>query len=374
MPRRLVFVVVALLSAGSLASGCQGRPATPELPPPEPEPPVTLHDGGNFDAGTSDDGGSTPQPADGGPPDGGPCDPAALDGLFAARIAPLLDEDHVASCNRCHFGGVDFSAFARPSPCESMACLVDLGWADLDAPEESLLLTFIDRAVDAGPAPDGGEPPGITAGSIAAEHEAMLEWLTFSAACHDEVCGDVACVHPDAGSLDGGGPVAPELVYDGGCGPPVVSDDPACTPAAELALFLEEIWVWKGRCEHCHSEASTVTSALPRWMADPASADAPVRTLCTIHNAGYLDVDSPAQSLLLLKPLATAHGGVAHGGGTKFSSPEDAAYQSFLAYAEQYASCRTVVDGGASGVIDAGDLDAGPDGVVDSGSAVDGGT
>jgi hypothetical protein len=56
--------------------------------------------------------------------------------------------------------------------------------------------------------------------------------------------------------------------------------------------------------------------------------------------SGYVNVDDPPQSLLLLKPLAEAAGGVQHGGHDKFANQEDVAYRGFLAWIEHYAGCE----------------------------------
>jgi hypothetical protein len=55
---------------------------------------------------------------------------------------------------------------------------------------------------------------------------------------------------------------------------------------------------------------------------------------------GLIDVEDPSSSLLLLKPLDVAGGGVEHGGDAKFSSTMDPSYQSFLRFVQYYADCQ----------------------------------
>jgi hypothetical protein len=59
----------------------------------------------------------------------------------------------------------------------------------------------------------------------------------------------------------------------------------------------------------------------------------------TVQKSGYLDVVEPNASLLLLKPLAEAEGGVMHGGHDKFADAEDPSYVDFLYWLEREAKC-----------------------------------
>ena len=62
-------------------------------------------------------------------------------------------------------------------------------------------------------------------------------------------------------------------------------------------------------------------------------------TVANILDGGYVNVDAPAESLLVLKPLSEEDGGVFHGGGTKMRRA-DLLYVKLLAWAELYAQCR----------------------------------
>ena len=59
-----------------------------------------------------------------------------------------------------------------------------------------------------------------------------------------------------------------------------------------------------------------------------------------LRTQGYLDLDQPAESLILLKPLTTDLGGLSHGGGTKMRDFEDVLYVPLLAWIEHVAACQ----------------------------------
>jgi hypothetical protein len=66
---------------------------------------------------------------------------------------------------------------------------------------------------------------------------------------------------------------------------------------------------------------------------------ASLETMRTVVRNGYIDLDAPDQSLLLLKPLSAAQGGVVHGGHEKFEGTDDPAYLAFRDWLERYATC-----------------------------------
>lgn len=55
---------------------------------------------------------------------------------------------------------------------------------------------------------------------------------------------------------------------------------------------------------------------------------------------GFIDMDDPAQSVWLLKPLDESLGGIEHGGATKFHSTEEDAYRLMLYFSVRYAQCQ----------------------------------
>jgi len=94
---------------------------------------------------------------------------------FEERIAPLLTDGRKSTCNQCHLSGVDLSAFARATPCQTWACLVDQGLVDVTAPQESKILAWIERA-----SPDSDL---ITPEVIEAERDAFEDWIDANVAC-----------------------------------------------------------------------------------------------------------------------------------------------------------------------------------------------
>jgi hypothetical protein len=239
-----------------------------------------------------------------------------------------LVEDRPKTCNQCHLSGVDLSIFVRDTPCETMACLVQLDLVDLDTPDDSLILSWIDRAM-----PDSTL---ITDQVIAAEHEAFLEWIVHTAECGGlEACGDVDCGPAEPGN-------ACEVRGEGEMATTFEIDPTDCSPIAREETFLHEVYAFRGRCFPCHFIGSMYGPLeAPRWI-DGSDVCGP-SSLTSMNNLLALDVvdfDQPEMSLLLRKPLAELAGGVVHGGHDKFEDTMDPAYVSFLSWIEYEKGCR----------------------------------
>lgn len=329
------------------------------------------------------------------------CDEAESLAVFRQRIEPLLDESRPSSCNTCHLTGIPLDSFVRDTPCQSMACLLDKELVDFADVEESLILTWIRQ----------GAPHPEMEGAAAAEYEGFRAWIAYSARCHAQVCGQIAepCgppldggpPMPDARARDAGRPDAapddvPDATPDGmpdatpdaaptvadatpdampdampdaapdampDLGPPDAAppvDDGPCGPETRTTIFLERVMHWQGRCEHCHA-ADGVTAGVgdaPLWLVAEETRPAAQATMASIIERGYVSLDDPTESLILLKPLHRGHGGVRHGGGNKFLSREDPAYLDFLFWVERHTRCETgaPLDGG---VPDGGPPDGG---------------
>lgn len=246
--------------------------------------------------------------------------------IYERRIAPLLADDRPKSCNQCHLSGVDIGLFVRPTACETMACLIELELVDLDEPQASTVLGWIGRAAPTSPL--------ITAEVIQAEHAGFLEWIEHSAECFSDECAGVTCqvarsaprcnntIEPTefmAAKLDRGG----------------------CSDLELERLFLASVYASRGRCFPCHfSEQERAAPNAPRFIEQLGTCEhASLVTMRNVINSGLIDRESPAKSLLLLKPLAEEAGGVAHGGHDKFSSEMDPAYRNFRYWIERYAEC-----------------------------------
>ena len=248
--------------------------------------------------------------------------------VFDERIAPLLSDDRVSTCNECHLSGVDLKLYAQDDPCATMACMVESGIVDLDSPDDSLVLAWIDRASPASEL--------ITAEVIAEEHDAMRDWIRYSARCGGTVCppienpcGSTAvepCETPPSAPSSGRKPF----------------DDPGdCEDLTMEQGFDALVYSWRGRCYPCHFDSKADdTPEAPKWVHDGACG---IGATETMHNAlalGLVDIEHPEQSLLLLKPLAEDAGGVEHGGGDKFHDLGDPAYQDFLQWLQRWSACH----------------------------------
>lgn len=241
------------------------------------------------------------------------------------RIEPLLTDQNPKTCNQCHLSGLDLGVFVRETPCETMACLVEQGLVDLSAPDQSKILSWIQRA-----SPDSAL---ITEQVIQAEYTGFLEWIQASASC-PEACAGATCSTPSADDickLDNAPTVATPA-----------PDSFDCSDAALEQLFYDDVYNWRGRCFPCHfSSELKADPEAPRWIrVEGNCATSSVETLHWVLARNLLDFDDPTQSLLLLKPLAEAAGGVKHGGHDKFEDTTDPAYQSFLDFIQHYVDCK----------------------------------
>jgi len=255
-------------------------------------------------------------------------------GLYTRRIEPLLNDTEVKSCNQCHLSGVDLGLFVRSTPCRTMSCLRELGLVDLETPERSTVLDWIRRAQP--------ESELITQAVIDAEYDAFREWVEYHARCGDQVCP------PDSGNAceeETPGPYCSttEPAFRG-------FDDPGdCSDLTLENLFGDRVYRWRNRCYPCHFEADTDVPIAPKWISqgtDRTVGDrwercwvGSLETMHTVVRNGYIDLDAPESSLLLLKPLSTEQGGVAHGGSDKFEGADDEAYVGFRDFVERYAQC-----------------------------------
>ena len=275
-----------------------------------------------------------PAPEDEGPetatgPEALRCEPDAGEALFEQRIAPLLMDSRPSSCNACHLSGLDLSTFARGTPCQSMACMAEQGIVDLEDPEDSLVLRWIERAASGPPEARGSDL--ITDEIVAQEYDAMLAWISFSAECGAEACApmDDPC---------GDGPTHED------CALPTTGDDEAfedtgdCSDATLEALFSARVYRWRGRCMPCHNQDSDVEA--PQWIAVGSCALGTSRTMREVIDGGLLDTADPSQSLLLLKPLSESAGVVEHGGHDKMNVTDDPAYVDMLAWIERFSACQ----------------------------------
>lgn len=249
--------------------------------------------------------------------------------LYQERIEPLFEDDTPASCNQCHLSGLDLQVFMRDTPCESMACLVSLGWVDPEEPDESRVLDWIAR----GSQPDS---PLITEQVVQAEYQAFREWIHYSLAC--EECADATC----PGSADAGTFCPTETQHES-AGVAGIVDPGGCSDEVLLEVFRQTVYDSRGRCSPCHlTDHEFEKYEAPQWLDVLGDCDSASRhTYWNVLDRGYVDFEEPRNSLLLLKPLGEDLGGTEHGGGEKFwSKTDDPGYVSFSYFVDRVAECR----------------------------------
>ena len=260
-----------------------------------------------------------------GPDSADACTQGAID-LYEQRIEPVLSSDKPASCNQCHLSGVNLDLFVRDTPCETMACLVQQELVDLNTPERSRILDWIERA--------SPESDLITAEVIRAEYDAFYEWIDYVADCG-------ACAGAKCRSASGIGfcdlEVEPAEPYDD------ARDPGGCEPQVLERVFLETVYVTRGRCYPCHfTSAKKPPPGATLWLVEAESCEASsLSTMRNVIREGYVDIDEPSKSLFLLKPLAESDGGIEHGGHDKFTKGDDPAYTNFVYWLERYAACAS---------------------------------
>lgn len=245
---------------------------------------------------------------------------------FHDRIEPLLSEDRVTSCNECHLSGVDLSAFARKTPCQTWACLVDQQLVDVASPEDSRILGWILRA--------SPQSQLITSDVIQAEHDGFLEWIQANAAC-PTACAGVSCGSPDQGPTCDNGLNEPVPALPDG------EDTRGCSDVELEQAFYDDVYTSRGRCFPCHFDTELMADKeAPRWISAVGNCQTGAAvTLKRVLGLGLIDTANPENSLLLRKPLSDTGGGVKHGGGAKFTAG-DGSYASFLRFIQHYAACQ----------------------------------
>jgi hypothetical protein len=256
------------------------------------------------------------------------CSDTGQNELYDRRIAPLLEEDRPKSCNQCHLSGLDFASFVRDTPCDTMACMVERGLVDLGAPDSSLILQWIDRAV-----PDSA---GITDQVLAEERLGFVEWIESTAQCglcsdNPEPCGEIDKTTVGACGAE------PEIDAA------IASDPGDCSARTLESVFLDTFFLERARCYPCHFEVLGDEIPAPKWMAVGDCESANATTMRRVIENGYVNTADPLRSRWLLKPLSIEYGGIDHGGGAKIHGFEEPIYRGMAHWLTRYAACQ---DGG----------------------------
>lgn len=226
--------------------------------------------------------------------------------IFEKRILPIFQAAKPSSCAECHLSGVDLKDYIRPTQRETFASLVAAGLIDTKKPDDSKLLTFIDRRPE--------KPSLVTEKVRRQESDAFRAWIR--AAVRD-----------------------PELLAEREKAAPAGPELPAevirhARRDRVLASFIENVWSEVGRCAACHSPDRNQKQVEKHgeqvsWikLRDPEG------TLSYMLEAGLIDTEEPDQSLLLLKPTMQ----IEHGGGQKMVIG-DHAYKQFRRFIDDYAA------------------------------------
>jgi hypothetical protein len=227
--------------------------------------------------------------------------------LFKTRITPILNSPRPSSCTECHLSGVDLKNYIGKNQQETFASLRAAGLIDVNQPDKSKLLEFIQRA------PKNGSP--IRAEVRKLEYEAFRAWIT--AAVKDPT---LAAARTTSDQL---GPSLPlEVVRH-------------TRQSRVIQSFVENIWSEMGRCASCHSPELNRNkigkNGFTRESLDAISWLVPRNPLATLEklvDSGHIDLEDPQESEFLTKPA----GLVKHGGGPKFAvgSRTDKNFRRFL--------------------------------------------
>lgn len=234
--------------------------------------------------------------------------------IFEERIVPIFKSPNPSSCARCHLASVDLKDYILPSAKDTFLALRDQGLIDLDKPEQSRILTLINRGAD--------DPKGaglISAKQQKAEYEAFATWIKACAA--DPTLRNAP---------------KPEKL-------PALAAKPAevvrhARKDRILESFESNVWSMRFRCMNCHSEGTPQNDKLVKEHGQRVAwfkKGGPASTLDYLLASKLIDYKDPEKSLLLTKPLNT----VKHGGGIKFVVG-DQGYRAFRSWIEDVVAIK----------------------------------
>jgi hypothetical protein len=251
------------------------------------------------------------------------CTQESTTALYARKIEPLLAADRPKTCNECHLSGIDLGSFVRATPCETLACLAEDKLIDRKAPDQSLILSWIQRASPTSPL--------ITQAVIDDEYTGFKEWIEHFALCND--CAGVRCERGEHEAFCDVGPEPTEFTAE-------ASDPGGCNDLVLEQLFRDTVYASRGRCAPCHIAGEASVGGAVQWIEQAETCDqASLRSLRNVLREGFIDINDPDRSLLLTKPLSVEQGGVAHGGDSKFTATGDPGYDSFRYWVRRQAEC-----------------------------------
>lgn len=170
---------------------------------------------------------TSPEGSDDGPPID--CNDEELSEMYVRYVEPFVSGAVPQSCEECHMTGVDLRMWVQDTPCETMACMVDSQVVDFSDPPASPLLSMVLMG-----------DPRSSVYDVETEHAAMLEWINWSAQCHETVCEGI------------------ESPCRAGTGAPTTGTNPIgdCSEEDLVLSFWNDVLAFKGGCDNCHTRSA----------------------------------------------------------------------------------------------------------------------
>lgn len=271
--------------------------------------------------------------------------------VFEQRLKPIFQSPNPSSCVQCHLSSVDLKNYILPSSRATFLALRDQGLIDTERPGESKILHLISM----GDTDPDGLSRRIHAKARQAEFEAFSHWI--------EVC----CRDREL--------LATEASHEKTVAGPSVSDEVIRHTRKDRLLdsFVRNVWSQRMRCFPCHtpSELDSDNALHEKPIQRHAEfvkkygarmnlfKETPLQTMRSlIASSGkrhddrlpLVNVENPAESLLLLKPTAklppkgddgkigkpSSMVPVSHMGGIKMHLG-DQSYKAWLYWLQDYA-------------------------------------
>lgn len=235
-------------------------------------------------------------------------DPAKV---FEDRIVPIFKSPNPSSCAQCHLAAVDLKDYILPSAKDTFLALRDQGLIDLEKPENSKILTFINRGAN------DKRANLIPAKQRQAEYDAFAAWIKACAA-------DPAM--KNAPKTDKALNTKPTEVVR------------HARRDQMLESFEANVWAIRFRCMNCHTEGTPQNDKLRKENGDRVAwfkKDGPAATMDYLLASKLINYEDAEKSLLLTKPL----GLVKHGGGIKFV-PGDQGYKAMRAWIDDVIAIK----------------------------------
>ncbi|MCA9128216.1 MAG: hypothetical protein KDB22_14080 [Planctomycetales bacterium] len=281
-------------------------------------------------------------------------EPTSPEDVFAQRILPILNSPNPSSCVQCHLAAVDLKDYILPSAERTFANLRAQGLIDVNSPKDSKILNLIamgERDLDK-------KARMIHAKVRDAELQAFESWLL--ACCTDRKFLDLPV---DASDAFG----------------PKVTDEVIRHNRKDRVLdsFERNVWSQRMRCFPCHTpneiDPNDPKHATPKQRYEEYLAqygqrmnlfrETPQATMAAMIQSSslrhkdslpLLNVESPSQSLLILKPTSkvppkdsagvqekpSSNGTVTHIGGLKMHE-DDFSYKAFMGWLTDYAKINS---------------------------------